>query len=477
MATIWWIRKDLRLHDNPALHFAVEKGEPIIPLYIFSPADEAEWEIGGASRWWLHESLQRLGESLKEKYSSRLILRRGPSLTAIEKILRETGAKNVVWNRRYEPHAIESDSEIKSKLIARGLDCHSFNALLLREPWEVKKGDGSPYKVYTPYMKASWAYADPAAPLPTPERLPAPEVWPHSLQLDEFALKPKIEWDKGFRDIWEPGEAGALARLKKFSGASAKAYHETRNLPGAKTSTSRLSPHLHFGELSPRLVWKVLKGNKAAADLSEGSKTFINEVIWRDFAYQLFYFFPKLDREPLQKNFESFPWVKDAALLKAWTRGQTGYPIVDAGMRELWHTGWMHNRVRMIVASFLVKDLLISWREGAAWFWDTLVDADLAQNSFNWQWVAGCGADAAPFFRIFNPVLQGEKFDPDGDYVRRWVPELGGLPNRLIHKPWEAGSNFLHVAGVELGVNYPRPIVDHDRARLRALAVLKGLPK
>lgn len=475
MATIWWLRKDLRLHDNPALHFAVEKGEPVIPLYIFSPDDEGEWGLGGASRWWLHDSLASLGEALKQKFNSRLILRRGPNLKALEKVLRETGAKTVVWNRRYEAHAIETDREIKSKLIERGLECHSFNALLLREPWDVKKSDGSPYKVYTPYMKASWASADPLPPLAVPKQLPLPESWPHSLQLDEFALKPKIAWDKGFRELWEPGEAGALARLKKFTGSAANNYKETRNTPGAKISTSRFSPHLHFGELSPRLIWQELKGKKSPTALNEGVKTFINEVIWRDFAYQLFYYFPQLDREPLQKHFAAFPWVKDAALLKAWKRGQTGYPIVDAGMRELWHTGWMHNRVRMIVASFLVKDLLISWQEGAAWFWDTLVDADLAQNSFNWQWVAGCGADAAPFFRIFNPVLQGEKFDPDGDYVRRWVPELAGLPNRLIHKPWEAGSNFLHVAGVDLGVNYPRPVVDHDRARLRALAALKGL--
>jgi deoxyribodipyrimidine photo-lyase len=356
-------------------------------------------------------------------------------------------------------------------LRAEGVAVESFNAALWHEPWTILNKSGKPFQVFTPFWRHCLAQSDPPAPLPAPRRLAVPMKWPKSLALEELGLEPRINWAEGLRAAWQPGEAGAAGNLKKFLTSAFADYSEQRNRPDL-VGTSQLSPHLHFGEISPQQIWHGLtslaeKRNLPAADW-RGSQ-FVAEIGWREFAHHLLYHFPHTPTEPLRPDFTKFPWRKNAAWLKAWQHGRTGYPLVDAGMRELWTTGWMHNRVRMIVASFLVKDLLLDWREGARWFWDTLVDADLASNTLGWQWVAGCGADAAPFFRVFNPTAQGEKFDPHGDYVRRWCPELAKLPTEWIHQPDQAPSEVLKVAGVKLGRDYPEPIVSHAIAREVAL--------
>ena len=475
MTSLVWFRIDLRLADNPALQAAVKRGA-VVPVFIHAPEEAAPWSPGGASNWWLHQSLQSLDKSLRG-LGSRLIFRRGPTLETLRALLKETGATAVFWNRRYEPAMIARDKEIKASLRAEGVEAESFNAALVHEPWTIQNQSGKPFQVFTPYWKHCLAKPDPAEPLPAPRKLVAPDHWPKSLELGELELEPKIKWAEGMRAAWEPGEAGARTQLKKFLAAAFANYTNDRNRPDL-TGTSRLSPHLHFGEISPRQMWHAVRQHGEDKGMSTWrSSQFLAEVGWREFAHHLLYHFPHTPTEPLRADFKKFPWRKDAAFLKAWQKGQTGYPIVDAGMRELWTTGWMHNRVRMIVASFLVKDLLLSWTEGARWFWDTLVDADLAQNTSGWQWTAGCGADSAPYFRVFNPISQGEKFDPQGDYVRKWCPELGKLPNNWLHQPWQAPPDILARAGVVLGRDYPEPIVSHAIARevaLEAFAKLKG---
>ena len=476
-ATILWLRLDLRLADNPALEAAIQRGGPVVPVFIWSPEEEAPWTPGGASRWWLHQSLAALEARLREA-GSRLVIRRGSTLETLRALAKEAGADAVFWNRRYEPAVIARDAKVKEALRGDGLTVESFNAALLHEPWTIENKSGKPFQVFTPYWKHCLAKADPAAPLSAPKSIAAPAQWPKSLALDELGLVPKLPWTDGLRAAWEPGEAGATAALSRFLAKAFDDYSAQRNRPDL-TGTSRLSPHLHFGEISPRQIWHALARMAKQRGLPEAQwrgSQFLAEVGWREFSHHLLFHFPHTPTEPLRADFKKFRWRKDAAWLKAWQRGRTGYPIVDAGMRELWKTGWMHNRVRMIVASFLVKDLLLSWEEGAAWFWDTLVDADLAQNTLGWQWTAGCGADAAPFFRIFNPVLQGEKFDPHGDYVRRWCPELSKLPDKWLHQPDQAPPKILIAAGVELGRTYPEPIVSHTIARevaLEAFARLK----
>ena len=477
-ATLVWFRLDLRLADNPALSAAIDRGA-VIPVFIWSPDEETPWQPGAASRWWLHQSLSSLQASFR-KLGSELIVRQGPALEMLEELLRETSASGGFWNRRYEPALIARDARIKEVLARAGYEVKSFSSALLHEPWTIENSSRKPFQVFTPFFRHWVAKANPSALLPAPKFLPPPAAWPGSLQLDQLELEPKRDWADEFRSVWQPGECGASEALKRFLNGGFSNYDSARNRPD-RVGTSRLSPHLHFGEISPGQIWhgvaKALRaGNAAAQNAAPFSQSqFIKEVAWREFAHHLLYHFPTTPGEPLRTEFNKFKWRNHPAWLDAWQRGRTGYPIVDAGMRELWATGWMHNRVRMIAASFLVKDLLISWQEGARWFWDTLVDADLAQNTLGWQWTAGCGADAAPFFRIFNPVLQGAKFDPEGTYVRRWCPELAKLPAKWIHQPHAAPADVLRQGGVELGVNYPNPIVSHAIAREVALEAYSKL--
>jgi len=473
-ATIVWFRQDLRLQDNPALAAAVARGEPIVPVFIGDETGEGDWVPGGASRWWLHHSLAALDAALRER-GSRLIVRSGGSAAVLTELIKATGATAVYWNRRYEPAAIARDTGLKASL---GVEAKSFNAALLFEPHTVKNKAGGPFQVFTPYWRHCLTLPVEAPVKLRAGALPAPTRWPKSRALDELGLLPAIKWDAGFAKTWQPGEAGARARLQQFTRAM-DAYADGRDQPELE-ATSRLSPHLHFGEIGPRQIWDAVRAQGKDSGVfppHRGGQVFLKEVGWREFAHHLLFYFPATPRQPLRAEFAAFPWRKDAKQLRAWQRGLTGYPIVDAGMRQLWATGWMHNRVRMIVASFLVKHLRLSWAEGAAWFWDTLVDADLANNTLGWQWSAGCGADAAPYFRIFNPILQGRKFDPDGDYVRHWVPELTGLPNEFIHEPWTAPMDVLADAKLTLGRDYPQPIVDHGEARVAALAALQEMRK
>lgn len=468
--SILWVRLDLRLADNPALLAALERGGAVIPVFIHAPLEEAPWPPGGASRWWLHQSLAALDADLRAA-GSRLILQRGPSLAALRILIRETGARAVSWNRRYEPAVTRRDQAIETALAADGIECSSFNGALLHEPADIRNRSGKPFQVFSPFWRHCLGQPQPPAPLAAPRRIPAPKTWPKSIPLETLELEPRPDWARGLRAAWQPGAQGAQAQLDRFLESALLNYDEDRNRPD-RTGTSRLSPHLHFGELTPRQVWRAVARHAAAQGIPETrwrGWQFLTELGWREFSHHLLVHFPHTPAEPLRAEFRRFPWRRDAAALTAWQRGRTGYPIVDAGMRELWTTGWMHNRVRMIVASFLVKDLLLSWQEGAAWFWDTLVDADLAQNTLGWQWTAGCGADAAPYFRVFNPVAQGEKFDPQGEYVRCWCPELARLPERWMHQPWQAPPEILTRAGIELDRTYPRPIVSHAIAREVAL--------
>ena len=475
-----WLRLDLRLTDNPALAAAVERGGAVIPVFIHAPEVESPWLPGGASCWWLHQSLRELAARLLER-GSQLVIRRGPALATLRTLVKETGATAVFWNRRYEPAVIARDAKVKEGLRDEGLKVESFNAALLHEPWMIRNKSDKPFQVFTPFWKQCLNEPEPAEPLPAPKNIFPPSKWPKSLALDELELEPKKNWADGLRATWQPGEVGAIENLRKFLTQAFDDYSEKRNRPDI-TGTSRLSPHLHFGELSPRQIWHGLKAMAAKRGLPTATwrnSQFLAEVGWREFAHHLLFNFPHTHAEPLRPQFKHFPWRKDAAALRAWQKGRTGYPIVDAGMRELWTTGWMHNRVRMIVASFLVKDLLLPWPDGARWFWNTLVDADLASNTLGWQWTAGCGADAAPYFRIFNPVSQGEKFDPNGDYVRRWCPELAKLPDEWLHRPWEAPAEIFTRAGIQLGRDYPEPIISHATARevaLEAFARMK-IPK
>lgn len=465
--SIVWFRQDLRLADNPALAAAAARGAPILPLFILD--DSGDWAPGGASRWWLHHSLAALSNDLK-KLGAPLCLRRGKAQDILHEVVRQCGAAAVFWNRCYEPAAVARDKALKEWLKNDGIEAASFNGALLAEPWELKTGQGEPYKVFTPFWKALQAAGAPPQPVPRPKKLKG-VTGAASEKLEAWQLLPtRPDWAGGLRENWTPGERGAAERLSDFLDATAAGYKAERDRPD-RSGTSRLSPHLHWGEISPRQVWHATRHAVAAGRLTDGAaEAFLRQLGWRDFSHNLLFHWPDFPEQPWRAAFAAFPWNDDDAAFDAWCRGRTGYPIVDAGLRELWATGWMHNRVRMIAASFLVKDLLIPWQRGEAWFWDTLVDADLANNAAGWQWVAGCGADAAPYFRIFNPVSQGEKFDPKGDYVRRWVPELAGLPDDAIHRPWEASAEVLNKAGVILGESYPHPIVDHKAARARALA-------
>ncbi|HEX3943762.1 MAG TPA: deoxyribodipyrimidine photo-lyase [Rhizomicrobium sp.] len=439
-ATIVWFRNDLRLTDNPALAAAVARGGPIVPVFIWCPEEEGRWAPGAASRWWLHQSLIQLAAALDER-GSRLALRHGPTHAALAALAQDTGATAVYWNLRSEPAVIARDNDLKKRLTESGFTVQSFNGNLLFEPREIRNSSGQPFRVFTAFWRACLQQRHAEVSKEVPRRLPEPDRWPHSARLVEFGLEPKIDWAGGLRETWTPGEKGATERLRRF-GASALADYPTGRDRPDHDGTSRLSPHLHFGEISPGQVWRAILAHKS--EQPKACEAYLRQLVWREFAHHLLYHFPQTAEQPLRPEFAEFPWRMRRKWLEAWQRGRTGYPLVDAGMRQLWHTGWMHNRVRLVVASFLVKHLLISWQEGARWFWDTLVDADLANNTLGWQWVAGCGADAAPYFRVFNPSLQARKFDPDEAYVKRWIPEYG------------TGA-------------YPQPLVEHAEARARAL--------
>ena len=465
-----WFRHDLRLRDHRALAAAIATGRPVIPVYVLDDETPGNWRPSGASRWWLHGSLHALNQDLLT-LGSRLTLKRGSTVEQLKRLMAETGADTVYATRDYEPWARRLEQDVASCFEEQGLVFKRFAGRLLFEPETPKTKAGEPFKVFTPFFKACLALGSPKPPLSRPDHpITTPETWPLSDSLDDWEFLPsQPDWAGGLRTSWRPGEAGAIARLDAFMDEALSDYHERRNRPD-RPGTSRLSPHLHFGEISPHYCWQAVETRLSRESHAErGGRSFLRELIWREFSYHLLFHWPDLPSKAFRPEFEAFPWQHDNAALRAWQRGRTGYPIVDAGMRELWQTGWMHNRVRMIVASFLIKDLLIPWQEGEAWFWDTLVDADLANNAASWQWVAGSGADAAPYFRVFNPVLQGKKFDPKGEYVRAYLPELRELPLDYLHAPWEAPKEVLADANITLGDTYPSPIVDHGAARQCAL--------
>jgi deoxyribodipyrimidine photo-lyase len=468
MTALVWFRNDLRLGDNPALAAAVASGREIVCLYIHDDSGEGGRPAGGASLWRLSFALRTLSESLAAR-GGELHIFRGAAGELVPRIAEACAAETIFWNRRYGGADITQDKRLKALLRAQNREVASFNGSLLAEPWEVVTKSGGPFKVFTPFWRALRESVHVKAPPPAPEKITFaawPKHAPTRVSLDDLALTPKHpDWARGFPDP-DAGEAGAQRRLHALLGKLG-AYAAGRNRIDME-ATSQLSAHLHFGEISPRQVF-------SAVAQSAGADKFLSELGWREFSTQLLYFNPDLARKNFNPRFDAFPWLRDEPSLKAWRTGRTGYPLVDAAMHELWTTGYMHNRARMVCASFLIKHLMIDWREGEAWFWDTLIDADEANNAASWQWVAGSGADAAPYFRVFNPVLQGEKFDPDGAYVKRYCPELAGLPPKYIHKPWTAPDAVLRDAGVRLGENYPRPIVDHDFARRRALAAFQEI--
>lgn len=456
--TLVWFRDDLRLADNPALDAAIERGRPLAFLYILDEASDGIRPLGSASRWWLHHSLERLSEALAS-HGHALSLRRGKAAEIVPRMAEELGCGTIVWNRRYRRPERDVDSAIKAQLRADGRIASSFHANLLFEPWTIRTGADQPFRVFTPFWKSCRSRPEPRPPLPTPMHWPA-AVELQGDRLDDWNLLPsRPDWAGGLREAWMPGESGAQDRLAEFLDERLGFYAAHRDEP-SREATSRLSPHLRFGEISPFQLWHAAEAAHHRGASRRNVDKFLSELGWREFSWNILYHQPDLASANFQPRFDAFRWAEpDPAALHAWRTGNTGYPIIDAGMRQLWQTGWMHNRVRMIVASFLIKNLLIDWRVGEAWFWDTLVDADAANNPASWQWVAGSGADAAPYFRIFNPVLQAGKFDPKGRYIRAFVPEIAHLPDDAVHEPWRYPGKAA----------YPKPIVDLAASRQRAL--------
>lgn len=474
-----WFRQDLRLADNPALTAALEEARDndrkLAPVFILDDQAAGAWAMGAAQRWGLHQALNALSESMP------VILKRGDSLTALQALIRETGATSVYWNRRYEKWAVDQDIMIKETLHEQGLDCHSFNGRLLLEPWEVQTGKKEPYRVFTPYWRNVQQMLGKKPPVlrPSHRNFPLLSPLPKGDALADWALLPTTpDWATGFVKPWPLTEKAAHQVLAEFIDDPLAHYTKERDFPAIE-ATSRLSPYLALGLISPKQIWHdvtlAMHDGRISPGAHHEAEAFLRQLVWREFSYHLLFYFPHSADKALYPKYDAFPWRYAAKELEAWQRGETGYPLVDAGMRQLWQTGWMHNRVRLVVASFLVKHLLIRWQDGAAWFWDTLLDADLANNTMGWQWTAGSGADAAPYFRIFNPITQSEKFDAKGDYIRAYVPELGGLPDKYLHAPWTAPADILAKAGVELGKTYPKPMVDHPAARARALDALKEI--
>lgn len=469
-AALVWLRRDLRLSDHAALAAACAAHARVLPVYIHSPREEGTWAPGAASRWWLHQSLKSLGAALADR-GGQLYLAAGDTLEELERLIVRSGASAVYWTRCYEPALIERDSHVEAELRTRGIVVESHPGNLLLEPWLISGSQRRPYRVFTPF----WRKLRPqlAAPRPIPE--PLPRQWLRlagSLPLDALGLEPRIPWAGGLARTWRPGEAGARQGLRRFREHALADYAAGRDRP-ADPGTSRLSPHLHFGEITPRQILHALLGRaaRAGAGRKASIESYLRELGWREFAHHMLYHFPGTAERNFQRRFDAFPWAEaDAHVLRRWQRGLTGVPLVDAGMRELWSTGWMHNRVRMIAASFLTKNLRLHWLHGARWFWDTLVDADLANNTLGWQWVAGSGADAAPYFRIFNPLTQAARFDPEAIYLKRWLPELAALPARLLHEPWRD-------PGALSRCGYPEPILDLKASRNSALAAFDALPK
>ena len=464
---VFWFRRDLRLSDNPGLYAAAQEG-PVIPVYVHAPDEEA-FPMGAAARWWLHYSLERLSEALNS-LRSQLVILQGSSEAVLSDLVHKVGAKAVYWNRRYEPVVRDRDSMVTSILEGAGIDVEIRNGSLLMEPWELATKQGGPYRVFTPFWRTLLAQFQTVDLFPVPDLIQFQE-WPECLRIDDLNLLSGLPLEERLAEVWCPGETGAEKRLR-LASESIATYQDSRNIPG-EDATSHLSPHLAFGEVGPRQLWQAVQVmNVEIVD----TEPWLRQLAWREFAYHTLYNYPFTIAEPQRPAFKRFPWRNNSDELKRWQQGQTGYPLVDAGMRQLWQTGWMHNRVRMVVASFLVKHLLMSWRQGANWFWDRLVDADLANNIFGWQWTSGCGADAAPYFRVFNPVRQGEKFDVSGVYVRRWVPELRGVPDSHIHRPWELPASL---SGAQIGRSdgYPKPMIDHAFARKRALDTFAHLKK
>lgn len=466
---IVWFRHVLRVADHPALLAAIGTGQPVVPVFILDDEAGGPWKLGGARRWWLHGSIEALSAELRKR-GNRLILRRGRALDILPRLAREISATSIFASRSYEPWARDLESRLQKALAADGIELKRYPGALLVEPDAITTKAGEPFKVFTPFWRAACQITQ-RSPQRAPAEIPAPNHYPAGEDLERWNLLPtKPDWAGGLRETWTPGEAAAAEVLGRFVDDPITRYATDRDRPD-RIGTSRLSPYLASGEISPSTCWHAAQARSSG----KGSETFLKELIWREFSYHQLFHWPDLPDAPFRPEFSGFPWSKSKTSLHAWQRGLTGYPLVDAGMRELWHTGWMHNRVRMVTASFLTKHLLLPWQLGEAWFWDTLVDADLANNAANWQWVAGSGADAAPYFRIFNPVKQAETFDPEGSYIRRWVPELARLPTKYIHAPWTAQDEDLQAAGIRLGTTYPKPIVEHTLARQRALAAFASL--
>ena len=469
MRRIWWVRRDLRLDDNPAVQYAAS-GTALLPLFIAGDADEGDWPLGGAQRWWLAQGLPRFAAAL-ERVGSRLVVVEGDAEKVISDLVRRHSVDEVVWSRRFDPAGLAAERRVEAALDRLGVAWKGFLSNHLHDPEEIATKEGKPYQVYTPFSRNCAQRPAPARPKAAPRALAPADGGPKGVRIESLGLEPSIDWAGGLRETWTPGEEGAAARLLDFTKAALERYPTGRDEPSS-VGTSMLSPHLAFGEIGIRRVWHAALASGAAP---ESIAKFHSELLWREFATHVLYHFPRTTLAPLRAEFARFPWRNDPAALRLWQRGRTGYPLVDAGMRQLWHTGWMHNRVRMVVASFLVKHLLLPWQDGARWFWDTLVDADLANNSLGWQWAAGCGADAAPYFRIFNPTSQAEKFDAEARYIKRWVPELAALPPKVAVDPAGRGGGGLF--GIGEGLKYSAPMVDHAMARSRALAALAAVSK
>jgi deoxyribodipyrimidine photo-lyase len=465
--TLIWLRRDLRLRDHLPLTKAVEKGNPVMPVYIHDRTSPEIEKPGAASLWWLHHSLSALQKAYQDK-GIKLILRRGPAVEVLGELCKATAAGALYFHRSILPGEEALEQNIAEYCKSHDIDCRRFRGETLFEPGEIRTGSDTAYKVFTPFWKACLEEPEPGEPLPIPHTIPSPEKYPESDALAEWDLMPTSpNWAKGFHDHWQPGEEGARQSLTRFLKSHVSDYKKMRDYP-AEDGTSRLSPHLHYGEISIRDCWHQ---TKAAHKVDKGAEAYLRELGWREFCYHLLHHWPEMEEEPFRPEFAAYPWKNNADQLKAWQKGETGYPIIDAAMRQLWQTGWMHNRLRMLVGSFLVKNLMIHWHEGRDWFWDTLVDADIANNSAGWQWIAGSGADAAPYFRIFNPVTQSEKFDKEGEFIRSYVPELQDLPTQHIHAPYDAPEEVLEKAGIKLGKTYPNPIADLKSTRQAALKV------